>query len=69
MIGEGQTNIHVDFEKYHTTNKTDLKNNEYGTKNTESDITHSETSTSTVISNNKIVSRPTDNTMVQKKTV
>ena len=54
MIGEGQTNIHIEFEKYYTTNKSNLKNNECGTKDIESDITLSATSTSTVISNKKM---------------
>ena len=52
-MGEDQTNIHVEFEKYHTTNKSNLKNNECGTKNTESDQTYSVTSTSIDISNKK----------------
>ena len=60
-----QTNIHVEFKKYHFTNKCNLKNNKYGTKNTESDQTYSPTSTSTVISNKKNVSRPTDNTSIR----
>ena len=66
-MGEDQTNIHVEFEKYHTTNKSNLKNNEYGTKNTESDQTYSVTSTSIDISKKK--SRPTKNIIVQKDTV
>ena len=57
------------FENDHTTNKSNLKNNECGTKNTESDQTYSTTSTSTVISNKKYISRPNDNTTVQKDTV
>ena len=41
MIGEGQTNIHAEFEKNHTTNKRNLKNYECA-------------STSTVISSKKM---------------
>ena len=61
-------NIHVQFEKDNTTNKSNLKNNECGTKRIESDQTYSVTSTSTVISNKTYVSRRTNNTMVQKNT-
>ena len=58
-----------DTTQYNTTNKSNPKNNECAIKNTESDQTYSATSTSTVISNKTKCSHPTDNTMVQKKTV
>ena len=69
MIRECQTNIDVEFRKGHNINKSYLTNNECGTKHTESDQTYSTTSTSTVISNKKYISRPNDNTTVQKDTV
>ena len=46
-----------------------MKNNEGGTKNVDSNSTDSITTTSTVISTKKNVSRSTENTIVQKHTV
>ena len=69
MIGKDQTNIHVEFEKYHTANKSNLTNNECGTKTSESDQTYSTISTSKVITNKNNVSRSTDDTTMQKDTV
>ena len=66
LIGEGQTNLPDDLGISQSKNQSSLKKKEDGTKTVDSNSIDSTTTTSTVISNKKNVSRSTENTIVEK---